>query len=87
MANHKQSKKRTRQNVKRVARNRPIRTKLRSGIKKVRAEISAGKTDDAKAALVTAVKQLDKSVTKGIMHKKTASRLISRLTIAVNKLQ
>lgn len=87
MANHKQSKKRARQNIKRVARNRPIRTKLRTSLKKVRGDITGNNVEDAKASLIAAVKQLDKSVTKGIVHRRTASRLISRMTVAVNKLQ
>ena len=86
MANHKQSKKRARQNIKRVARNRPIRTKLRTSIKKVRADIAGNNAEGAKESLSAAVKQLDKSVVKGIMHRRTASRLISRLTVAVAKL-
>ena len=87
MANHKQSKKRARQNLKRVARNRPLRTVLRTKIKKVRADIAGNQVDEAKESLKAAVKQLDKSVVKGIVHRRTASRLISRLTVAVNKLQ
>jgi small subunit ribosomal protein S20 len=87
LANHKQAEKRTRQNIKRAERNRPIRTKLRTSIKKVRADISGKKADEAKDSLKAAVKQLDKSVTKGILHRRTASRLISRLTVAVSKLQ
>ena len=87
MANHKQAKKRARQNIKRVERNRPLRTKLRTSIKKVRAGITGNNVDEAKESLKAAVKQLDKSVTKGIMHRRTASRLISRLTAAVTKLQ
>ena len=87
MANHKQAKKRARQNIKRVERNRPIRTKLRTSIKKVRAGIAGNNVEEAQETLKAAVKQLDKSVTKGIMHRRTASRLISRLTAAVSKLQ
>jgi small subunit ribosomal protein S20 len=56
-------------------------------VKKVHADVAAAKVDEAKDALVVAVKQLDKSVTKGIVHRRTASRLISRLTLAVNKLK
>ncbi len=87
MANHKQAKKRARQNIKRVARNRPLRTRLRATVKKVHADVAAKKVDEAKDALKVAVKQLDRSVTKGIINRRTASRLISRLTVAVNKLQ
>lgn len=86
MANHIQAKKRARQNVKRAVRNRHIRTTMRTCIKRVRDKITQNNSSEAKEALTVAVKQLDKSVTKGILRRATASRLISRLTIAVNKL-
>lgn len=86
MANHLQSKKRARQTTKRAVRNRHIRTTLRTSIKRVRHSISEANQSEATEALKAAVKQLDKSVTKGIMNRRTASRLISRLTVAVNKL-
>ena len=86
MANHMQAKKRARQTIKRAARNQHIRTTLRTCVKRVRARIAENNGEGAKEALGKAVKQIDKSVTKGILHRRTASRMISRLTIAVNKL-
>ena len=86
MANHLQAKKRARQTVKRAMRNRHIRTTLRTYVKRVRTSIAASNRDEAQSALTLAIKQLDKSVTKGILHRRTASRLISRLTTAVNKI-
>jgi small subunit ribosomal protein S20 len=86
LANHIQAKKRTRQTIKKTVRNRHIRTTMRTCIKRVREKIVQGNGDEAKEALKTAVKQLDKSVTKGILHRRTASRMISRLTVAVNKI-
>jgi small subunit ribosomal protein S20 len=87
LANHLQAQKRTRQTLKREARNRHIRTTLRTYVKRVRAGVDASDREEAQSALKLAVQQLDKSVTKGILHRRTASRLISRLTTAVKKIQ
>ena len=86
LANHMQAKKRARQITKRAARNQHIRATLRTYVKRVRSTIADANGDAAKEALKVAVKQIDKSVTKGILHRRTASRMISRLTVAVNKL-
>ncbi len=59
---------------------------MRTHIKRVRTLVDGGEADAAKEALGVAVKQIDRAVTKGIVHPRTASRTISRLTIAVNKL-
>lgn len=86
MANHKQSKKRVRQTITKAARNRHFRTTMRTYVKRVRAALLTGDGSAAKEGLGIAVKTLDKAVTKGILHRKTASRTISRLTVAVKKL-
>ena len=86
MANHPQAKKRNRQRIKRTLRNRHIRTTLRTSVKRVRALIADGDKAGASEALGRAIKNLDQAVTKGVMHKRTSSRTISRLTLAVNKL-
>ena len=86
MANHKQAEKRNRQRMVRTERNRHIRQTMRTFIKRVRQHIEAQDGAAAKEALGAATKSLDKSVTKGIMPHRTASRTISRLTVAVNKL-
>ena len=86
MANHKQAKKRIRQTGKRTIRNRIIRSKMRTYVKRVRALVAEGKTDEAKGVLTLAVQQLDKAVNKGVVHRNTASRNISRLTTAVAKM-
>ena len=85
MANHPQAKKRNRQRIKRTVRGRHIRTTMRSAVKKLRAVVAEGDAEGSKEALQIAIKLLDKSVTQGILHRKTASRTISRLTVAVNK--
>lgn len=86
MANHLQTKKRIRQTVRRAARNRNFRTAMRTYVKRVRAFVDSGEADSAREALGLAVRHLDKAVTKGLLHRKTASRAISRLTRAVHKI-
>lgn len=87
MANHLQSKKRIRQSEKRKIRNGALKSWTRKSIIKLRAAITSGELAQAEDALKVAVKNLDKSVTKDVMKQKTASRTISRLTIAVQKLR
>ena len=86
MANHPQAKKRNRQRIKRTARNRHIRTTVRTVVKQVRTAVEAGDNQAAASSLKLAIRQLDRAVTKGVLKRKTASRTISRLTIAVNKI-
>ena len=87
MANHASAKKRVRQTVKRTARNRQIRTYVRTCVKRVRAAVESGDNDAAKKALVEAIGRIDGAVSKGLFHRKTGSRYISRLTQQVNGLQ
>jgi small subunit ribosomal protein S20 len=63
-----------------------MRTTMRTAVKQLRALVAEGNAEASKDALTVAVKLLDKSVTKGILHRKTASRTISRLTVAVNSI-
>ena len=86
MANHKSAIKRSKQNEKRAARNRHIRSTMRTLVKQVREAVSAGDADAAKVALAKAVPYIDKSAGKGIIHSATASRKISRLAKLVNSL-
>jgi small subunit ribosomal protein S20 len=87
VANHASAKKRVRQTVKRTARNRQIRTYVRTCVKRVRAAIEVGDASAAKKALIEAESRIDGAVSKGIFHRKTGSRYISRLTHQVNALQ
>lgn len=87
MANHASAKKRVRQTIKRTARNRNIRTNVRTSVKRVRVAIEAGDANAAKTALAAAVSRIDGAVSKGIFHRKTGSRYIARLTHQVNTLQ
>ena len=85
MANHKSAIKRHKQSLKKAARNRAARTRVKNVIKAVRAALIGGDAAAAETALLTATKVLDKAATKKIIHWKTAARNISRLSTAVSK--
>ena len=84
MAIHKSAEKRNRQNKIRNARNTHIRSTMRSYIKKIRIAIAEGDMDTAKTVLEKAVPYIDKAASKGVIHKATASRKISRLAKLIN---
>jgi small subunit ribosomal protein S20 len=86
MNKHPSAQKRHRQSVKRQARNQAIRSKVRTFVKRVRESIDAENADEATARLQGATRAIDKAVTKGVLHRNTASRKISRLTRAVRSL-
>lgn len=86
MPNHKSAEKRDRQNARRNEVNTANRTKLRSQVKKLRSALSHGKADEAQALHGATIAVLDKAVQKGILHRNTAARHKSRLTLHVNKL-
>ncbi len=83
MANHASSKKRIRQTAKRTIRNKKIRTTMRTYVKAVREAIAEGDKEAAEKALKTASRRIDMAVSKGIYHRKTGSRYISRLATQV----
>ncbi len=84
MANIKSAKKRILTTETRTARNKTIRSKVKTSIKKVEAAISAGDKAAAQACLLAATSEIDKACTKGVYHKNNASRKISRLSKAVS---
>ncbi len=86
MANHKSAEKRIRQTSKRTARNRYVRSTMRTSIKKVRLAVESGEKATAAEALVAAVREIDKAASKGVIHPNQASRRVSRLTVLVNSL-
>lgn len=86
MANIKSAKKRILVNKTRAERNKSIRSGVKTAIKKVTAAIEANDKDAAAKALVVATATIDKAATKGVYHKNTASRKVSRLAKAVNKM-
>ncbi|WP_163339345.1 30S ribosomal protein S20 [Desulfopila sp. IMCC35008] len=87
MANHKSAEKRNRQSQARRLRNRMNKTRMKTELRKVNELIAAGSEEEAKAALQQAISVVAKTASKGTIHKKTASRSISRLTKRVNKMQ
>jgi small subunit ribosomal protein S20 len=78
--------KRARQAVKRNLRNKTVRSSIKTILKKVESAIASGNREDADKALINAIKALNKAASKGVIHRNTASRKISRLTIKVNAL-
>ena len=78
MANTLQAKKRVRRNAAREDINKARRSRIRTFVKKVELAVEAGNADEAKVALKAAQPELMRGVTKGIFHKKTASRKVSR---------
>ena len=85
MANHKSAEKRHRQSKLRNARNTHIRSTMRSYVKKLRIAIADGDVESAKSLLEKTIPYIDKAATKGVIHKATASRKISRLSKLVSK--
>lgn len=86
MANIKSAKKRILVTETKTARNKAIKSKVKTAIKKVNAAIDAKDKETALAALKAATVEIDKACTKGVYHKNTASRKVSRLAAAVNKI-
>jgi len=86
MNKHPSAQKRHRQSVKRQARNQSIRSRVRTFVKRVRESIEAKNLEEANTRLRSATRAIDKAVTKGVLHRNTASRKISRLTRAVQGL-
>lgn len=87
MANIKSAKKRILVNRTKAARNKSIKSATKTAIKKVYAAIEAKDKEAAKAALLAATSTIDKAAKKGVYHKNTASRKVSRLNLAVNKME
>lgn len=85
MANHPSAEKRNRQRITRTDRNRSVKTAYRTLVKRVREAVAKGDHAAASTALKAAIPALDAAVTKGVLHRSSASRSISRLTLAVNK--
>ncbi len=86
MANTPQSKKRARQNEARYAVNKARRSRIRTYLRKVEEAIASGDADAAKTALRDVQPEIMRGVTKGVMHKNTASRKMSRLSSRVKAL-
>ena len=83
MANSPQAKKRARQNERRFAVNKARRSRIRTFVRKVEEAIESGDKDAANAALRAAQPELMRGVTKGVYHKNTVARKMSRLSARV----
>ncbi len=86
MANIKSAKKRILVNQTRAERNKAIKSGVKTAVKKVVAAVEANDKAAAQEALVAATAVIDKAASKGVYHKNTASRKVSRLAQAVNKM-
>ena len=86
MANIKSAKKRISVIEKKTLRNKMIKSRVKTSIKKVDAAITAGDKEAAAKALLAATSEISKAASKGIYHKNTAARKISRMNKAVNKM-
>ncbi|WP_425050939.1 30S ribosomal protein S20 [Psychromarinibacter sp. S121] len=86
MANSPQSKKRARQNERRYAVNKARRSRIRTYLRKVEEAIASGDQNAAATALQAAQPELMRGVTKGVLHKNTVARKISRLNSRVKSL-
>ena len=84
-ARHASALKAHRQNVKRRARNRDLRTQLRHALRGIRADLNGGEIDAAKAKLSDVFSMVDKMAGKGVIHANTAGRYKSRLARGLAK--
>ena len=84
MANHKSAVKRARQNEIRRLRNKGTKTRIKSIVKDLRSSVGEAPGEGTKVKLNTAQSVIDKASKKGVIHKRTASRKISRLAKLTN---
>lgn len=86
LANIKSAKKRIKVIETKTMRNKAIKSSVKTAIKKVEAAVAANDKELAVANLKAAIATISKAQSKGVYHKNTAARKISRLTVAVNKI-
>ena len=86
MANIKSAKKRIKVIATKTARNKSIRSSVKTEIKKVVVAVESNNVEEAKVALVNAISAIDKATTKGIFHKNACARKKASLTKMVNKI-
>lgn len=85
MANHPSALKRHRQSEKKRARNVHVKSTIKGRVRAVREAAGSKKPADAKPLLVEAISELDRSVKKGVVHRRTAARKVARLSRLVSK--
>ena len=86
MANIKSAKKRVLVTEIKTARNKAIKSKVKTCIKKVEVAVANNDKETAAAELTVAISEINKATSKGIYHKNNAARKVSRLTKAVNSI-
>lgn len=86
MANIKSAKKRILVNETKAARNKAIKSKVKTAVKKVEAAVEAKDVETAKTVLKAAIVEITKAGTKGVYHKNTVSRKVARLSKAVDSI-
>jgi small subunit ribosomal protein S20 len=86
MPHHKSAEKRLRQTEKRTATNRARLSRVRTFVKKVETAISSGDREAARSAFRVAQPELHRATTKGVLHKNTVARKLSRLAARINSL-
>ncbi|MEA2573734.1 MAG: small subunit ribosomal protein [Chloroflexia bacterium] len=86
MANTKSALKRIRSGERKRARNKPVRTALKTFVRSAVTQINTGVAEDSAEAVVRAISALDKAAGKGIIHKNQAARRKSRLMSKLNRL-
>lgn len=86
MANTASARKRIRQTERRTARNKARKSRVRNFVKKVEAAIAGGDQAQAGAALRAAQPELQRAIGKGVMHRNTVARRLSRLSARVKAL-
>jgi small subunit ribosomal protein S20 len=86
MANHKSAEKRIRQTERRTAVNKARVSRIRTFVKKVETAIDSGDKEAARAAFLAAQPELHRGVSKGVVHKNTVARKLSRLSSRIKAL-
>lgn len=86
MATHKSAEKRIRQTEKRTAINRARLSRVRTFVKKVETAIASGDKEAAQSAFRVAQPEMHRAITKGVMHRNTVARKLSRLSARINAL-
>ncbi len=85
MIRHKSAEKRARQNKKRYQRNRSVKSSVKTGVKNLTTVLETKNREESATALKKVISTISRAASKGVLHKKTASRKISRLTKRANK--
>ncbi|MFO7602022.1 MAG: 30S ribosomal protein S20 [Candidatus Desulfacyla sp.] len=86
MANHASALKRARQNEVKRVRNKSYKTRVKKAVKEVRTAITANSAEQAQQSFREAVSIIQKTASKGVIHKNQASRKVSRLARGIKRL-